>query len=358
MKTKAIILILLLISTIPLSLSWAQKPCCQQDNITGNIVFPKNQASDSNDSDSGGFGAPTGIALSLLGNNEKALRIGQTVENNNNKIAVSIVENIKNQNHVLQDLLVGAGMASQKMKNQKDFGEKAKAYNLNEHFAENYLIGKHAFGEFSNKARDDYKRYLRRFNTLAEQKKFLSNLEYEGISDLLLKDVLNNSELEKIKNVSKVLIAPQPPLNIKRAKNKKTEYSAIRNVYDSRKMLTVATLSDYVASKAKVMPMGDWKQSVGQKIGIDLQNTNISKNEFYSLLSDMRFANPNWKSGKDGIHDKTQAGVARELLDTKINKLKMDFEKLLLLNKITALYAQKITGNTQRNFSKLLSTVQ
>ena len=79
-------------------------------------------------------------------------------------------------------------------------------------------------------------------------------------------------------------------------------------------------------------------------------NGKISMNELLETLTNLRFANQDWAAGQDGLHGKTKAGVLRELLLSRIDKLMLEYQKLRWLDRMAAVMAQKqLARNNEMN---------
>lgn len=309
-------------------------PCCDQDDITGPIVMPDHN--DGSDLNLGGFSVLSGI-----------LAIGQGLRGGSNKASAAMNKNAEAQNAYIRQLIAGMGTAREKSDNMEMFGPGSRAYNTAGKFGSGVQVGIGAQKHLSGKIRDDIHTYSRQFDS---RKKILERLRGAPAGNKYgAADTMSLQELAASKEIAKTVINPFPALDLNENldQGRTAEgYKSTRKAKDARLLLPIGVLSDLIAEQAPVLNLEGWPGQMHERLGgegepLRAEDGKLSMNGLIGMLADMRFANQDWLAGENGIHGMTYTGVLRELLMAKVDKLMVQYRRMLWLDRMAALMAQK-----------------
>lgn len=315
--------------------------CCNEEDIKGPIVVPDHneQKDGKGDINIDGFTVLSGI-----------LGVGQGLRDGSNKTTATINKNFETQNSVLRQALTGMGVGMERTENMTMFGPDSRGYNTGDEsteFGSSVQSGMNAKARTSQKLRDDLDSYYREFDS--RQKILERLLAAPSGNEPGNKDTLASDELAATKERAKTVLDPLPALNLAQNLDKgrtAESYKSTRKVKDSRLLIPTAVMSDLIAARAPVMGLEDWSEKMhGNMGGKDdpgrASDGKLSANGLAGTLTDMRFANQDWMAGQDGIHGMTKTGLLREILMSRADKLMEEYRKMLWLDRMAALMAQK-----------------
>jgi len=328
--------------------AWAKEckdgPCCKHGDIKGPIItHGKKEDDDKSDS-----GTDMGdMALGSLTVLSGALALGQKLREGSNKMGGTWDKNSEAQSKVLRQMLVSKSVAEEKNRNIRSFGSGSESYNsFDSEMGQSVRKGLKARKKLSSRISEDIYSYSRSFDTKHQVRKRLKDTATG--SGILSSNTMSASELTKSVEIAKTILDPDPARNL--ASRKKTrggqDYKLVRKAKEAKFQVPNAILSDVIASRAPTIKSEGWITEIYSRTGgsgkpPQTHDGSVSLNGLMEMISNMRFANQDWLADKEGIHGKTKVGVLREKLQSRIDSLMMEYQKMRWLDRMAAIMAQK-----------------
>ncbi len=276
------------------------------------------------------------------------LGVGQGLRFGTDKIAASLDKNFKAQDSLLRQLLVGLGVSLEKTEHMRMFGPDSRAYNsFSKDYGSGIRAGLAAQSKLSTTLKQDLYGYLGEFDN---RKRILDRLQAAPFGLESWDDIMEPGKLAECEETAKTIIEPFPALNLnKNLDSGRTaeHYRSARKAKRSRLLIPTDVMGELIASRAPVIEPGGWPGEVYRRMGDEGEGSDktvdgkMSANSLYGTLTNMRFASQEWYSGKGGLHSMTDTGVLREILMAKIDSLMIEYQKMLWLDRMAALMAQK-----------------
>lgn len=289
--------------------------------------------------------------------------VGESLEAAQEKTTKTIDEHFKLQNKLLTDLFKGLGNANQKMESFKNYGPNSDSYiECDSSIGRQVAEGKVAEREMSKLIQSDLKEHSTTHNTSRPLYQRLLAQESEDINASYLfpqDSTLATEDVGKAKEMIKTVIDPFPPPTINddlKDSSKGQDYEILRKIREARMSVPRAVMSDVVSAYSPTMELGSFAEEVKEKMGISDESMSYAKDgkvspmAFLSLMTDMRFANPDWYQGPNGIHSKTTPGLLRELLIMNSVRMEMQRRQTKSLQYMSVMFAEQLADNVNNQF--------
>jgi len=305
------------------------------------------------------FATPTGVDMSYAWLDQifthQLEAFGKTYESVIKKVITVWNESFKIKNSAYESLFKQYSQANQKIETARLYSNSAQIYgmdaNINKN--ENQFLSKKVVQNIDTVFNDSVDSFLDKFVLPSDIETILNSQDAEDIhAKYYFPAFHTTSKKDSKKVVTNItnLIEPFPVLPKEEYGIEKTEeYEVLRKFKKSHKNLASSILMDI---QSEYLPVHNF-ENIGQKLFQKMkaqgkpsqinQEGRVSSLGLIDLLIDFRFANDDWRLGKDGIHGKTQAGIMRELLYVQSLKLEVNKRILKRAQQLAVLIAQQQT---------------
>lgn len=313
--------------------------CCGEDCAwsTGVIATP-----------SGVSGAFTWVDKTLT---EGIENIGKRYKGGYKKLSKSLDKGFEIQTSTLRHILKKWSLAGEQMQNYREVGITGSA----DQNRTGRLIGYSAAAVFDAGLRQKIELYARSFDKKRDIAGWLERIEkinpqYVFPADTTLTAGRSGELYTNIKTVVDAFPATNLPDDIQ-GKNMGAIYRKIRKIKEFRNQMAEAVLSEIMSGYAPIIPAGAKIQKMYKKAGgsgtpPQMEDGRFSLVSYLGFLVKSRFANKNYRTGKQGIHSMIRAEIIRELANVQALQLALERRQLRRSQQIAFLAAERVAGRT------------
>lgn len=271
--------------------------------------------------------------------------LGESYEGEQKKITSAWKEDFKVRGNILTDLFIGWGQAGHKIENTRNFGSSSKSYlvDIKRDELSNLYINNSKVNKFKNKINNEILEYSNSFELPKEVRESYKSQNKTDIDPKIFFPSEGTNSIEqtrKAKEVSKMLVSPFPDY-----KNGNEKYKSLKMLKESNLELASSVFTEVISEYAPIADSNDFVNTMFKQMGGEgnppqVNDGKISMIGILDLLVNFRFANDDWRTGKNGIHKMNNVGLLRELLRIKAIRLEIENRKTRRSRQLATLLAQ------------------
>jgi predicted DNA-binding protein YlxM (UPF0122 family) len=262
------------------------------------------------------------------------------------------------QANSIRDMVLDYMNADSIVDSQKIFGPQARNENLEDmiEISSQYQVSRKAADQLINKNDSDFQVYENKWDTILEARSQITDMEQENINSEFLFPSTRTFAPEQIESVSKLHKQILDPLPIPMAKStadfsKKDRSQKIRaamNLVPQR--IVFENLIDFAPSMDAARAIAVYQKMTGDTGTPEfVKNGKISRAAMMKVLSDSKFANPNWYAELGG---KNKTAMLRERLIMKAFKIEQQMQQLNDLQSRVMAFAQYLSGKENKFYER------
>jgi hypothetical protein len=286
---------------------------------------------------------------------------GQGVGTEVTKNGLSLNQLKENRNREFHKMLLGFGIAQEEMYKQRVFGPNSRMESLTWglDIGEQYQVGIKTEQQLKQKIIESLTDYDDQWTDIAGIQAYQLKKEISNESVEPLDGTFDPQQLKAAQDYTEMILNPIPEIQISEDQKKTLpgkKYEIVRQFKKANLILPQLAYSENTSFHSPSLPMGNTAATIDRAMGgagnpASVKNGYISPSAMLELMSDSRFANPNWYAA---LGEKNKHAMLRDLLMSKALELEEQKRQWKTTQLSALLLAQKYAGTTNKYYKLLL----